>query len=167
MTHKRRAYPRHHYEAPIKYSKVKTDEYTDSKMFNYSRGGIFFKSEYPLKPRTDIGIVMPGYTPGSYGPESFKFYVAQIKWCKAMDNGGCGRYGIGAEFLSRSHGIRGLQEKDVLFTCDLCGKLVPFEQLHQMETSVSLCPACFKHFSSIPDCDLRGIIDRFLSGNVV
>ena len=168
MTPKKRAYPRHHHEASIRYAKIKTKDYLDSKMYNFSKEGLYFEPEFPLETKTDVGIIMPGYSPGTYGPESYKFYVARIRWCReVMNNGSRPRFGIGAQILSKSHEIREPADRKILYTCDLCGRLVSFEHLHQSEKSVNLCPDCFKHLKSISQGDLRDVIEGFLGGNVI
>ncbi len=167
MSLTKRVYPRHYYNGPIKYSQITTDDYIDSRMYNFSKGGIYFEPSAPLKAKSDIGIVMLNYSPGSYGPDSFKFYIARIKWCKEIKNGNDSTFGAGAQFLSRSHEIQSDEIKAARYTCDLCGRLTPLENIHQTEKAAFLCLDCFKHFKSIPANEIRVVIERFLIGNVI
>ena len=167
MIPKRRSSRRHYYNAPIKYAQIGTNDYADSRMYNYSMKGLYFEHGLPLQTGMDVGIVMLNYTPGSYGPEAYKFYIARIRWCTEVGNGASLIFGTGVEFLSKSHEIHEYGKRPVRYTCDLCGKLINSVNLHQSKEYVNLCPDCFKHLNSIPNSALRETVERFLMGNVI
>lgn len=163
----RRVYPRRYYDAPIIYRRMPADNYFHSRMYNYSEGGIYFESSKPLKVGSVIDIVMVNYSPGSYGPEAFKYYIARVKWHHEIDKRYEASFGAGAQFLSRSHEVQTNEMSDVRFTCDICGKLTIVANMNTTAKSGSLCPECYKHFESITAGSVKDAIERFIIGNVI
>jgi hypothetical protein len=162
-----RNFPRTHYEAPIQYGRTNADGFLDARMFNFSKGGLYFEPSQPLSPNSDIYIVMRNYSPGTYGPEAYKSYIARIKWCDQIVKTEGRIYGAGVQFLERSHELLGSETQAVRIACDLCGTLIPSSEVCQTEDTVYLCSSCYKHLTSIPEGKLRETIHRFLLGNVI
>ena len=161
----KRTFPRIHYEAPIRFAELSSDQYDESRILNFSRGGLYFESGRILKPDSDIGVIMVNYTPGTYGPEAYRFYVSKVKWCKKVYQNGKSIFGVGAQFISKSHEI----DKEVIsqmYTCDLCGQIVRSAEIQHTCQSASLCPHCYKHWESLQDGVVKKSIERFLAGNI-
>jgi hypothetical protein len=163
----RRVYPRGHYEAPILYARVGSDSYYDSRMYNFSEGGMYFEPERPLAPESDLSIIMVNYDPGTFGPEAYKSYIAKTRWCTEVTRAERHRFGVGAKFLSKSHEIPVADLCKMRVHCDLCGKLCGSGEIKQTEDYFNLCRHCLKHMNAMPDGSIKESIHRFLSGNVV
>lgn len=163
----RRAYPRNNYEAPIMYARIGTDQYMDSRIYNYSRNGMYFEPKQPLSPESDVVIVMVNYTPGTFGPESYRSYAAKIRWCREIPKPRESRFGVGAELYARSHEIIVPDVQETMHTCDLCGELCPSEDICQTEDWFMLCGNCDKHMTAMPGGMIKDSIHRFLTGNVL
>ncbi len=162
-----RTYPRNNYEAPIMYARIGADDYSDSRMYNFSRNGLYFEPNRPLAPESDILVVMVNYAPGTFGPEAYRSYSAKIKWCREIPKIKKDRFGVGVELLARSHEILAPEVREILHTCDLCGELNPSESIRQTEDDCMLCDNCDKHMSVMPNGMIKDSIHRFLTGNVV
>jgi len=167
QAYERRVYPRGHYEAPILYARVGSDSYYDSKMYNFSEGGVYFEPERPLAPGSDLSIIMVNHAAGTFGPEAYKSYIARIRWCRAVTAAESHRFGVGAEFLAKSHEIPVVDGYRIQIHCDLCGKLAGSGEITQTVDYCRLCRHCLKHVNAIPDGIIKESIHRFLCGNVV
>jgi hypothetical protein len=90
---------RHKYKANILLETFSTGAYYEAKMFNYSRGGMYFESDYAPLPGTEIyiGIENSPYDAGA------DVYRAQIRWRKQLPNEESKfNYGVGVRY---SHSI--------------------------------------------------------------
>lgn len=163
----RRIFPRLKYEAPIRYAKLTRDHYYESRIYNFSKGGIYFQPDSAIEPESEVGIVMENYSPGIFGPEAYRFYLVRIKWCGEISDTNYTHYGAGAEIMAKSHEVMMGEFHETHYACDLCGRLMCSADLHKVEDSVFLCSCCHAHFKSIPDGHLKKCIKRFMTGNVI
>jgi ribosomal protein L37AE/L43A len=53
------------------------------------------------------------------------------------------------------------------YTCDLCEKKFPLEQIHRTGVGLYLCPECHKTISSMHRGEDKDSVIRFLMGNVI
>ena len=163
----KRAYPRNNYEAPIMYARIGTDDYSDSRMYNFSRNGLYFEPKQPLVPESDIVVVMVNYAPGTFGPEAYRSYAAKIRWCREIPQRKADLYGVGVELFARSNEILNPEIRETVHTCDLCGELCPSENIRLTEDHFLLCDNCDKHMGAMPNGMIKDSINRFLAGNVL
>ena len=84
QTNSRRNFPRNQCEAPIQYLYMQPDRYYNSRTYNFSEGGLYFKSLQPLELNSQINIIMPNYSPDAQGPEAYQSYLAVIRWCQKL-----------------------------------------------------------------------------------
>ena len=97
QAHSRRIFPRNQYEAPIQYLYLQPDRYYNSRMYNFSQGGLYFEPFQPLELSSQINIIMPNYSPDTNGPEAFQSYLAVIRWCQKLSDEKSSRFGVGVE----------------------------------------------------------------------
>lgn len=163
-----RTFPRIHYETPIRFAPfADADKYQDSRIYNFSKGGLYFEPSQPISPDSDIVIVMRNYSPGTYGPEAYQSYIARIRWCREILTDQELRYGAGVQLLKRSHEILGADIEIVHQACDLCGTLLLSPEVHLTEDNICLCENCHKHLNTLPSGIIKQSINRFLMGNVI
>ena len=165
-THSKRP-SRTSYEAPIQYFHSQSDHYYNSRMYNYSEGGLYFESFKALAPDSKINIIMPNYSPDTSGPEAFHSYLAEIRWCQDRSDPKLSRYGVGVRILERSHSRHPHTEPQKRQFCDLCGKRFDAASICLMDGSICLCPLCFEHLDSMPEDHIKSDIKRLLIGNVL
>ena len=163
----KRAFPRNQYEAPIQYLYVQFDRYYNSRMYNFSKGGLYFEPFKPLELNTQINIIMPNYSPDAKGPEGFQSYLAVIRWCQKLSDEKSPRFGVGVEILERSHERFINIETQKRQSCDLCDKLLLEASVCRIDGSICLCPDCYHRFDEIPEGSLKSSIKRSLDGNVL
>ena len=163
----KRAFPRKYHNTPILFNDFGSDDYMRSKMYNFSKGGMYFRSNTILRPDLNIRIVMINYTPGSYGPEAYKGYMAKIRWCReSPDSTDEEKFGIGVQFLEKSHTEFGKEASIASYMCDLCGNITTLECIHRTDELDYLCGDCHKHLKSFPEGRIKESIKRFMAGNV-
>jgi hypothetical protein len=163
----KRAYSRKGYEAPIMYANYDTENYYHAKMYNSSIGGMYFESDHAIKQKSDICIKMVNYTPDTPGPEAYKAYRAKVKWCRKIDKSETSFYGIGIQYLAKSHTVYGGNVHGLSCSCDLCGKKVPSGEIIENEDFVCLCINCFNYLEELPEGKIKESIKEFLIGNVI
>ena len=163
----KRAYSRDAYAAPIMYANYDTDNYYHAEMYNSGLGGMYFESEKAIQPGSEICIKMVNYKPDKSGPESFKAYRARVKWCKKTRKKGISCYGIGIQYLAKSHSVYGGKVHGLTCSCDLCGEKMPCEEIFVNGDLVCLCINCFNYLKDLPEGKIKERIKEFLIGNVI
>jgi hypothetical protein len=162
-----RSYQRTASQAPFQYALLDTEQFHPTRAYDFSAGGVCFETREPLKPGTDICIVMEAYHPEQSGLEAFRSYVASIRWAHLLSKNGSARYVAGARFVARSHEIITTENQLPRHLCDLCGDMLTLNKLEMTHGGAQLCPHCLKHFNNIPTGKIRQCVERFLIGNVV
>lgn len=163
----KRAYARCVCEVPIIYKEYDTGKYHHAKIYNSSTGGMYFESDHSVQPESDIYIKMINYAPDTSGPEVFKAYRARVKWCNKRSKTGTYCYGIGIQYLDKSHTVYGGNVHGSSCSCDLCGEKVPSEGILENEDLVCLCMDCFNYLEGFPEGWIKESIKKFLIGNVI
>lgn len=163
----RRNFPRNQCEAPIQYLYMQPDHYYNSRTYNFSENGLYFESFQPLKPNSQISIVMPDYSPDASGPEAFQSYSAVIRWCQKLADKESLEFGVGVEILERSHEHFTNIERQKRQFCDRCDKLLTTASVCLIDGSICLCPDCFDRLDEIPEGSIKSGIKRLLDGNVL
>ena len=98
----KRSFDRYYHEIPITVAYFNTNRYRSAKMLNYSEGGIYFESDFAFQPRTSIYIRIEKKVtdpPESKIHNGFRSAaLGEVKWCKEIDKGESGKYGIGVKY---------------------------------------------------------------------
>jgi hypothetical protein len=162
----RRAYNRTIYKAPIQYTVIDAKKYHNTRMFNFSPGGLCYETEQELEPESSVCIVMQNYSPDRFGPEAFRSYIARIRWIRPISQNGSTRYATGVQFVARSHEILDAQAQGARHVCDLCGVLMPIAHIVKIDQGCQVCKPCNRHICNIPPGKIRECVVRFLIGNV-
>ena len=163
----KRTYSRNPYEATIMYANYNTENYYHAKMYNSSAGGMYFESDHAIKPESDICIKMVNYSPDKSGPEADKAYRAKVKWCEKKIKSDTPCYGIGIQYLVKSHTVYGGSVHGSTCSCDLCGEKVPYGEIHETDDYICLCINCSNYLEELPEGKIKESIKEFLVGNVI
>ena len=166
-TSNKRAYSRKTYEAPIMYTNYDTENYCPAKMYNTSLNGMYFESESSLQPESDICIKRVTHLSEEPEPEVCKACRARVKWCEKINKSGISCYGIGLQYLAKSHTVFGGKVHGLGCSCDLCGEKMPSNEILEIEDHVCLCHSCFNYFEDLPEGKIKEGIKEFLIGNVI
>ncbi len=75
-----RASERFNCEAPVVIENCQTGEYYDGSMYNYGRGGMYVELDYPLKPGSEVRILLE-YAKNKTSSEACR---AKTVWCKEI-----------------------------------------------------------------------------------
>ena len=150
------------YEASIMWADFNTENYHHAKTCNCSHGGMCFETDYAPKLTTNIRIKTLNYLPNTNGPEAYKFYEAKVKWYRDLPTIDKPHYGVGVQYLIKSHKVEGPN-----YPCSLCGDNISYGKIHCIEEFVYLCSPCFKHYQSLPDGMIKKSVMDFLIGNVI
>ena len=92
-----RASKRLTYEAPVTVENCDTGEYFYGRMYNYSLGGMYFETDYPLPSGAEIRVAI---RKSKNGP-GFDHFRAKVKWCAEITGAVVlYNYGVGVQYLS-------------------------------------------------------------------
>ncbi len=93
----KRASKRLTYEAPVTIENCDTGEYFYGRMYNYSLGGMYFETDYPLPSDAEIRVAI---RKSENGP-GFDHFRAKVKWCEEITEAVVlYTYGVGVQYLS-------------------------------------------------------------------
>jgi hypothetical protein len=149
------------------YANYNTEKYYRAQMYNSSVAGMYFESDNALDPGSGICIKMVSYVPDADVSEAYKFYQAKVRWCKNIAKTDASRYGVGVQYVAKSHTVCGENVCESSYSCSLCGEEHPYGQIHETEDCVYLCSHCFEQLEVLPDGRIKKSIEDFLIGNVI
>jgi hypothetical protein len=93
----KRASKRLTYEAPVTIENCDTGEYVYGRMYNYSLGGMYFETDYPLDAGAEIRVAIRKSTDGP----GFDHFRAKVRWCQEISGAVVlYNYGVGVQYLS-------------------------------------------------------------------
>lgn len=98
----RRSSERLHYETPIVYTPQSASEKHTSRMYNTSKGGMCFVSDYALAPGEKIFVKMEDYSIDTQPVEETDAQWAEVKWCQEVRDiyaSYYGQYEIGVQYV--------------------------------------------------------------------
>jgi len=163
----KRCDPRNYYKAPIIYARENSSSYSDATMYNFSEGGMYFESDYAIRSGSYIYIRMINFSPDVYVPGAYKAYVAQVRWCRKISDGGRPLYGSGVKYTAKSYIPYRKNMRQCNHLCDLCGGKISPDQTHKTDDPLYLCLDCFKYMGKLIDGKIRESIMKFTIGNVI
>ena len=87
--------PRFEHEATVMIEKYPTGQFYEGRMYNYSRSGMYFESDFAPKVGVDVFIGIED-SPYSSGHD---VYRAKVIWCKELsEKGSYYYYGVGVKY---------------------------------------------------------------------
>ena len=163
----KRAFTRTRHEAPIRYGYENTDRYFDSKMYNSSKGGMYFETAHALKLDSNINIAMENFPPVLSDRQILKHCTAEVRWCRKLSSADPPRYGVGARVLTKCDEVSKASIHGINLECDLCGEITLSKECHQSDDHVCLCSRCFARLETLSEGEIKESIRRFLIKNVI
>lgn len=99
--YEKRSYDRCCAEAPIMYSQFIENQFCfyGARMFNYSVGGMYFETDYPVRPGLVVSIRRADYSPDSKGAATYTEHKAEVKWFKVIGEENKPHYGAGVKYF--------------------------------------------------------------------
>ena len=88
-------------KSPIKVQDIKAGKTYRARMVNYSKNGLYFETNLPLKSATEVYIEMQDSPQASASFDLKARYGAEIMWHKKLENS-LYNYGYGVKFISGS-----------------------------------------------------------------
>jgi hypothetical protein len=162
----RRKYPRRTNDVPILYAENNAKEYCQAVMRNFSREGMYFESDSPIRSSQDLFIKWQPHRFGTLAPAPYRAFRAKMKWCQRVVGNPTLRYGIGVQYAAKSHLLYGLNIPSTDCRCDFCTHRVIDPSVHLTETGLHLCRECLHFMESL--CPIaEKAVERFLIGNVI
>jgi hypothetical protein len=158
----KRVYPRSLQKTPIVFAHFNTDHFHEALVCNSCFAGMYFETDAFVRRNSDIQIKVIQQEPETISAGAYRFYRANVKWCKDISQSDSPRFGAGVKYTVKSHLVDG-----PVYQCGLCGEIFPAGKIHQVEEFVYLCSDCFKHFKQLPDGKLKEIAGDFMIGNVL
>lgn len=98
----KRAYGRYGADAPIMYAQFVENQYCfyGAKMFNYSTGGMYFETRYPVREGMIVSIRRADSSADYKGASTYTEHRAEVKWYKVVRDAGKPYYGAGVKYFS-------------------------------------------------------------------
>ncbi len=97
----RRKYKRFEYEALIAHDILAQKKVYRGKIYNFSKGGLYFESDQILNPGEQLCLEVISHS-DSAGSDVHLFYGVEITWHRLLKNSYL-RHGFGARFISPEH----------------------------------------------------------------
>jgi hypothetical protein len=100
----KRACRRCEYKFPVTCSFFNADRFYRGKTINHSDDGIYFESNFPVKPGASIYIRVENYFHKGSGTGTCRcggirsIGIAEVKWCKELTRAANSYYGIGLKY---------------------------------------------------------------------
>jgi len=100
----KRANQRCRHEAIVTCAYFNSDRFYRAKTTNHSRGGIYFESDFPLKPGSDIFVRVEKYTHNASVSKACccggirRIALAEVKWCEEQPDNSDYDYRIGLKY---------------------------------------------------------------------
>ena len=86
------------YTASILLENFSAGAHYEAKMHNYSRGGMYFESDYTLQPGSNIYIKVADYRSDPHEILFGDGYQAQVRWCRKIPGIDIARFGMGVQY---------------------------------------------------------------------
>lgn len=166
-TPSRREHPRVPYESEILYAPGETEAFRESRMYNLSKGGLYFETPELLPEFSNVQIKMKEGASPTEELVPFQSYVAGIRWRQEVQHNGAAVYGFGVRFLERRQETSKSPVIVEEVCCDVCGDRKNRRECRMDTDFVVYCPLCHNHVDRLPKGKIKDCIHRFLSGNVV
>jgi hypothetical protein len=163
----KRAFTRTRHEVPIRYGYENTDRYFDSKIYNISKGGMYFETHHALTLESNINIAIEHFPPVLSDRQILKHCTAEVRWCRKLSSADPPRYGVGARVLTQCDEVPKASIHGMNLECDWCGEIASYEECHQSDDLVCLCSCCFTHLETLSEGEIKESIRRFLTKNVI
>ena len=86
--HCRRVHERKQYDTPVRFEMIDGGGPFESKIANFSLGGLCLESAGPLEVNSliDIQVVAPDPDPHADGPGKYYGFLGEVRWCKEFDS---------------------------------------------------------------------------------
>jgi hypothetical protein len=100
----KRASHRCEYQFPVTCAFLNADRFYRGKTMNHSDDGIYFESNFAVKPGASVYIRVENYSNESLRTETCRcggirsIGIAEVKWCKEITGTGDHHYGIGLKY---------------------------------------------------------------------
>ena len=165
MEQTRRKHHRQHNKVPILYGDCDCESYSEAVMINSCRDGMYFESDKPTRPQSDLFIKITANRPKGISGERYKAFRAKVKWCNQLVSGEEQFYGTGVQYLVKSHLRYGANIPNSEYHCDYCDHRISDRSVHRTESGLMLCRGCLHHIETLPD-HMVNAVERVLIGNV-
>ncbi|UCH22888.1 MAG: hypothetical protein JSU83_06680 [Deltaproteobacteria bacterium] len=102
----KRACARCYYEAFVTCAYFNSDRFYRAKTTNHSKHGLFFESDFSLKPGASIYIRVDNHLPEASGSgicgcgRIRSLAIAEVKWCKELEGLDGSHYGVGLKYYA-------------------------------------------------------------------
>jgi hypothetical protein len=161
----RRTSPRDVLQAPILISEQPDGNYLNAIMCNQSKNGMYIVSQKPLICESGLYVNM------LHGAHSdiYRGFFGRVKWCRELKRSSDldDHFGIGINFVIRSHHYFGGIGMTTECCCDICGEKMPFEKLLKTKDYIFECPRCHDALDCYPEGSLKSSITNYLMGNIL
>ena len=106
--------------------------------------------------------------PKTNGPEAFKAYKAKVKWCNKIDKADASCFGIGVQYIVKSHVDRENQSaRNKIFLCLVRHSDFVWTKFMKSTILFIYVQTVLKHMKKLPNGETKKNIVDILLGNVI
>ncbi len=95
-----REFMRAEHELPVHYKHKGDEKFIGGIMRNYSEEGICFETGYPIRPGTEIFIIIENVIRNPNILDNCEANYAEVEWCQATANCDACFYKVGVKFFN-------------------------------------------------------------------
>jgi len=151
--------------APILISDKLDGNYANAIMQNHSSSGMYLICQQALG--FDEGVYVNMLE--SARNEIYRGFFGRVKWCRELKRSdeNDDHFGIGINFIVKSHNYFGGIGCMTDCCCDVCGEKTSFNKLIRTDDYVFQCKDCYNALNSFPEGNLKSCISNYLLGNIL
>ncbi|MFO8085196.1 MAG: PilZ domain-containing protein [Desulfobacterales bacterium] len=155
-----RKHLRYALEALITFAKQYSEKLLTARMRNISDGGMYFETQFPVEPWSNVYIWIKQQPPGPHhkGVQIYEFYRSRVLWCRKVNQ--VDELGIGVVHVNKSRFSSGPE-----FICSICEDKISLGKVHFLNDFIYLCPDCHHRMEHCSGKNRENII-RFIEGNI-
>lgn len=162
---KRRSCPRDPYQAPILISDRLDGRYSSALMKNHSPNGMYLVYNQPLGFDTGVYVNLLE----THNPDIYRGFYGRVKWCRELRRADDhdDHFGVGINFVIRSHNYFGGIGNMIDCCCDVCGEWLPLDKLIRTDDFMFQCRDCYEALKHYPEGNLKSSVTNYLMGNIL
>lgn len=92
---------RHRHDAPLLYAFQNSDMFFSATLCNYSDSGLCFEAGYPVRPGTEIFVMLENDPRDTAGHPIRRGSHVQVRWCRPRPDADAFFYRIGARYFEK------------------------------------------------------------------
>ena len=122
-------------------------------LYNYSPCGLYVESDSLIEPGTTVQLTENDAPANPLFPCPAGYVTALVRWSQKLPDQKEGSYGMGLKLC--------------MTECDVCGNIIPADQICHSPGPLNVCPTCLGLIQGQSGGKIKTSLTRFFMGNVI